>query len=502
MKTLNKSVSIVTNIIKSNWLLLLILLTGVFFRLFKYDQLFMYNHDNDLASWIIKDVVVDKHLRLIGQETSTQGIFIGGLFYYLQIPFYLLTGMDPIGATFLSAVLGFLYIAGIYYIFFRIFSKKTAYIAAALYSLSFVFIFNDREIVPTQPVIFWSISFFWALTEIIKGNFRKGLLVCAVLISLIWHFNFALVLPVIIIPFAIILSGKKPRIKDIALSFLVLIILSLPLLVFEYRHSFIQTKALVSSLTTNQQDIISGWDKVVRIYHLISKNFYSIVLPPLNFPNYETLMYGYVLLFAYLFYANKNYRKYFALLLLWFTVYFLFFSLYSKRVSEYYLSGIQFIPVVLLSLLFERIMSLKKYRLAGYLLLFVLLILNLVRFFNLPVNRSGYLERKAVVKGIKENAAKMNYPCVSVSYITNPGYDLGYRYLFWLEGMHVNKPSSNSPVYTIVYPLNDKLFPVNETFGAIGLIYPDYSRYTKDGVAKSCIGDNANLTEPMFGFTR
>ena len=94
------------------------------------------------------------------------------------------------------------------------------------------------------------------------------------------------------------------------------------------------------------------------------------------------------------------------------------------------------------------------------------------------------------------------YPCVAVSYITKPGYNLGYRYLFVLENMHVNNPESLSPVYTIVFPLDDTLFPVHKTFGAIGLIYPDYSRYNKEDVQKSCSGENSNLTDPMFGFTK
>ena len=66
--------------------------------------------------------------------------------------------------------------------------------------------------------------------------------------------------------------------------------------------------------------------------------------------------------------------------------------------------------------------------------------------------------------------------------------------------MHVNKPDSGSPVYTIVFPLR-KDIAVDKTFGHIGLIYPDYSRYTMEGVEESCKSENNNLAEPMFGFT-
>lgn len=488
--------------LKENWLIILIVIVGVFFRLYKFDQLFMYNHDNDLTSWVIKDIVVDKHLRLIGQETSTQGIFIGGLFYYLQIPFYLITKMDPIGAPFLGAVLGAFYIFGIYFILSRVFSKKTALIGALIYSLSFVFIFNDREIVPTQPVIFWSFAMFFALSEILRGSIKRGLTICAVLLSLVWHFNFALMLTLPLIPVTLIFSKKKMRLSDVILPALVFVFLSLPLFYFELRHSFIQSNAFIASMTTNQHDIISGWDKVVNTYHLISKNYYSILLPSLSLLTYEHVMLIIVALYLYLLKTSKKYRKTLLLILGWFFLYFLFFAFYSKRVSEYYLSGIQFIPVILLSLVLEKIIENKKFRLFGFVLMIGLVALNIYRFFTLPVNRSGYIERKAVVSEISRDALSQKYPCVSISYITNPGYDLGYRYFFWLEKLHVNHPDSGAPVYTIVFPLNDKLFPVGKTFGAIGLIYPDYSRYTKDGVEKSCSGENSNLTDPMFGFTK
>lgn len=488
--------------LKENWPIILIVIIGVFFRLYKYDQLFMYNHDNDLASWVVKDIVVDKHFRLIGQETSTQGIFIGAFFYYLQIPFYLITKMDPMGATFLGAILGAFYILGIYFILSKVFSKKTALIGALVYSLSFVFIFNDREIVPTQPVIFWSFAMFFALSEILKGNIKRGLTICAALLSLVWHLNFALMLVLPLIPISLIFSKKKMKLSDVVVPVCVFIFLSLPLFYFELRHSFVQTKAFIASMTTNQHDIISGWDKVVSTYHLISKNYYSILLPSVNFLNYEHVMLFFVALYLYLLKTLKEHRKVLLLMLGWFIVYFLFFAFYSKRVSEYYLSGIQFIPVVLLSLVLGKIIKTGKYKLYGFTLVVGLMFLNIYRFSTFPINRSGYLERKAAVSEISRDALSRGYPCVSVSYITNPGYDLGYRYFFWLKKLHVNHPDSGAPVYTIVFPLNDKLFPVGKTFGAIGLIYPDYSRYTRDGVEKSCSGENSNLTDPMFGFTK
>src|SRR4030067_2606097 len=101
---------------KYTLLLILIIAVGIFFRLYKSVIYFPYGHDNDLAGWVIKDILLNKHLRLVGQETSTQGIFIGSLYYYLLIPFYLLTGLDPVGAILLSVVLGMFGIWSFYFV--------------------------------------------------------------------------------------------------------------------------------------------------------------------------------------------------------------------------------------------------------------------------------------------------------------------------------------------------------------------------------------------------
>jgi len=92
---------------------------------------------------------------------------------------------------------------------------------------------------------------------------------------------------------------------------------------------------------------------------------------------------------------------------------------------------------------------------------------NIRLILNSQGDQTGYLQRKAIVAEIDKDAKAHNYPCVSVSYITSPGYNLGYRYFFYLNKMHVNQPESGSPVYTIVFPLSlvDK---VDKRFGSLG----------------------------------
>ena len=174
-------------ILKNNWMLLVILVVGFLLRTYQIEERFLYSHDHDLLGWFVRDVLYNRHLRLIGQETSTQGVFIGGLFYYLAIPFYLLTGLDPIGGVLLTISVGFLGIWSFYFCLSRVFDKNVGLISTFVYAVSFYTVYNDREAVPTMPVFIWSLWYFYSLFLILKGKQKKGFLLSAVLIYLIWH---------------------------------------------------------------------------------------------------------------------------------------------------------------------------------------------------------------------------------------------------------------------------------------------------------------------------
>lgn len=482
------------------YLLLIIIFIGGFLRIYNGAQLFDYTHDQDLAGWIIKDVLFNHHLRLIGQLTSTPGVFIGPLFYYLLIPFYLLFKMDPIGGIYLVMILGMFTIWSVYYVFKEVFDEETAIIGAFIYSVSPYTIFNDKRVVPTMPLMLWSVWFLYSLFLIAKGNQKKGFLIASILIALIWHINFglAILLPLYLV--ALYLSKKRIDFKAFIYAGIFTIILSLPLILFEVRHGFSQTSAIFFSATKSQGDVIHGVAKIKKIYDVVTKDVANVVW---GYPAGIPKVIAFWIVFpisVFLFYKNKIEKKTYYTMMLWFIVTAGFFSVYSKPVSEYYLDSLTIIWIAFLSLSLSLLIQSKKLKAIGAVLLTAFFVYSLYRFFSYPINKSGYLERKSVVSFIKQDAAAHSYPCISISYITSPGNQLGYRYFFWLENMHVNEPKSGAPVYTIVFPLSmvDKF---DKSIGALGVILPDYKKYNDKTLKQSCDGSNANIDNTMFGYT-
>lgn len=484
-----------------NFLVLSILLIGLFLRIYKARSLFVYSHDQDLSSWIVKDIVLNGHLRLGGQQTSILGVFIGPLFYYLLVPFYLLFRMDPVAGVALVTTFGIFSVGSSYFVFSKLFGKIAGLVGGLFWATSYFFIFNDREVVPTMPVVLWTLWFFYALNLLLKGN-RLSYPLLGFLVGLIWNLNLALFLLVPLALLASTVARRKISFKGLLIGIVVALIVSLPLIFFEARHNFLQTRALLGSSGSFNIDRPSFPKSLDRTLYIVSRNTQRILLGS-EVRVHDSFSLTLLLVSLGLLIYKKKISKDLAILLVtWVSVYIVFFTLYPIVLSEYYLNGLAIVWFATIVLTISSLLSPEgRSRRWGMVLLVFLLTLNFYRFIKHPINRIGYLEKKALVSFIDEDSKKRGYPCVSVSYIVEPGYDLGYRYLFFLGGMHVNRPLSGSPVYTIVFP-HSKVGRIDKSFGALGLVLPDYERYEREQVLQSCSGENSNLTDPMFGFTQ
>lgn len=489
--------------IKNNWILLLILLLGIVLRSYKTLEYFMYSHDQDLAGWIVKDILVNHHLRLIGQQTSSMGVFIGPYYYYLQIPFYLITHMDPAGPVFLSIILGGVSIFSFYYVFRKIFSKEVGLITSLFYSVSILTVFTDREVVPTIFVMLWSVWFFYSIWNLYKGN-QKFYLLIGVLLGLAWNTNLALVLLAPLILLAHTLSKKRIEIKSIILGLVVFVLVFSPYIMFEARHGASQTKSIISSLTTSKDyggGSKPGLAKLDRVTQIAYKNTTRLFWGN-EYPSGLVKVTLFVLIATFLFLFLKKIipRNLGIIMMFWQALYIVFFTLNSINISEYYLNGMNVVWIGTASIALGYAIK-KGYMRYVMFLVFIVIALNLRSFSLYYTNGNGYMEKKALVTFIKKDAEARGYPCVAITYIAAPGYEFGFRYWFWIKGLKIKENLSGAPIYNIVFPLSyvDKF---DQRFGGLGLVLPDYKSYTSKSVERACLGDDVNLTQPMFGYTQ
>lgn len=485
------------------FLLLIIIVIGVFLRSYMMVDRFEFAHDGDLYSWIVKDIVVNKHLRLIGQQTSTTGIFIGPFFYYLLVPFFLLTSMDPVGILLLPVLIGVATVLSYYFVFNKLFDYKTGIIASFLQAVLMVRVNYDRWIVPTITVNLWGIWYLYSIFMLVKGNFSVFPLL-GFLVGLIWHINLSLLPILSAVPVAIFLSRKKPALGHIAGGLLAMAIPLLPYILFEARHGFVQTVNLLKSFIFNQGGG-SGLDKFHHVFQQIVENSVSLFF----YPDREIFISGglffliMLISVAIVWQMGGLDKRLLVILYIWIFSVILFFTFSTKITSEYYFSIIDTAILTFAAILFSLLFQLSvKWKILTVVVLGLFLLRS---FFNITgdsgYSHKGYLERKAIVSYISQDANEKGFPCVSVSYIASPGEEFGFRYLFFLKNLHVNQPKSGSPVYTIVSPADLVPFDIDQSFGALGVISPRVG-YNLDQVAKTCSGINSNLTDPLFGYTQ
>lgn len=480
--------------------LIIIVLIGLFFRSYKLIERFGFAHDADLYSWIVKDIVVDKHFRLVGQVTSSDGIFIGPLFYYLLVPFYLIFNFDPIGSAYLTPVIGFLTIVSYYFVLSKLFNKYVGLIAAFLHAVSWSTIGFDRWMVPTITTKLWTIWYLYTLVLIGRGKFWS-LPLLGILIGLIWHVHLALLPALLAIPVAFYLSRKLPTLKQSLFFLLSLTATSIPLIVFELKHGFIQLNSLIRGFFGNQ-DQGATFYKLQVVLDKISENITNFLLAPLNLPeNYKLPLTILVLVSTFWLVRIRLLKpKEVTILFSWFLGVVIYFTLSSIQTSEYYFSNLEIIFMLIVSLLlYSLIKSFNFGRVLILVFLALIFIRNLYLYLTFEPYHVGYIERKAIAEYITLDSKEKNFPCVAINYITLPGENVGFRYFFYLNNLKLAPPSNKVPVYSIVFPYEWSKKEVKAIFGHMGVI-PPAKIPPRQNLEYDCSGANTNLTDPMFGY--
>jgi hypothetical protein len=219
-----------------------------------------------------------------------------------------------------------------------------------------------------------------------------------------------------------------------------------------------------------QQRLVFGWENM-----------------PIN-----CLFLGIIVILICLLVKNKIKKSEFWGIFLWiFLIMMAQFS--SKRVvSEYYFTNLLPIVVLILSLVLKEINE-KLLVFLGIIYLGI----NINWLYKKSDTDIGYFYRKQIVDYVKSDTIKNNYPCVAINYIADPGVGVGFRYLFWYEGIKLIKPNNKVPIYNIVIPWQISAKEISAHFGRFGIISPKIMTKIDPTV---CQDAKYNL-DPLLGYT-
>lgn len=483
-------------------MLLLILLLGLFLRTYKLEIFYPFAHDQDLSAWIAKDIVVDHHIRLIGQETSVLGIFVGPLFYYLVAASFAIFKMNPLSGAIVTTIIGLCTNLSIFWVFGKLFNRNVGLIGCFIYAVSPAAIFGDRWLVPTQPTILWAVWFMYVLFCILKGNYQI-MIPLSILIGLIWHIHIALLPLLMLVPIAFLLSDKKKvqiKSKTILISLLTLIVFLTPFIIFEARHNGLQIRSFITATQANK-DSYTG---ISRLFKVINSSGRALVGSFVLSGNVYLLSQSFLVLVQLILLLALVYLRRLKILengqvvifIFWYLIVDLgqFFS--KKPISEYYFSNLVIILFLVIALFINRLNDVFKKFHPIYLLMIIFTAASLIRMINMSEEASGFSPKRQAIEYIRNDFLTKGYPCVGINHI-EPKQNVisGYRYLFWYYGITVIKPSNDIPVYSIVNPWTISAKEVNMKFDDIGVILPAVKKIDP----KVCVESDRQLL-PLWGF--
>ena len=468
-----------------------VILAGFSFRIYRVEDYFGFDHDQDLFSWIVKDIIIEQHPRLIGQLTSIDGVFIGPLFYYLLVPFFALFGMNPLAAYIPVIIIGLFTILSIYYTFNKIFGLSVALIASYLYAVSYPIVMIDRWVVPTQPVFLWSVWFLYCLFSILMGNL-KVIPILGLLLGLIWHIHTGLLPLVILIPVVLYLSRKKIEIRQFIYGSSLFLIGFLPYLIFEFRHGFSQTKSLFQTINMS-----GGIDKTAKLFGAVSgieMKFFNIFFPYINLP-YLVSLFLFLGLLYYVFRKSYINKHQIVVILGWFGILAIGHILSSRPVSQYYFNSLVAVSLIPISFLLKDLY--KRTPVLIILFLTFTFINSVLLLASEGLHKFGYRNKKLIAEYIKNDVQKNKYKCISVDYIAPYGTGVGFRYLIWWNNINLIKKTAGIPEYKIAIPIPSTFKGLDKRYGAVGVIKPKGGNY-KDW--DKC-DDKNNKPDKLLGFT-
>lgn len=248
----------IAKLLKNKYVLLalLLLVVGTFFRFYRLSEFVMFLGDQGRDALVVKRILTFEHLPAIGAPTSVGQVYLGPFYYYFIAPWLFIFQFNPVGLAYGVAFFSSLFIFIYFYVVREFFDNTVAIIATFFLTFSSSLVELSRF--SWNPNILPMFSFLYVFV-FIKAllNGRRWLYAasgCLLAISIQLHY-----LSIFLIPATIIIilhqmykyGTTRKKILNNSLVFSIFFsLISSPLVIFDIRHNFLNTKNLFSLITS------------------------------------------------------------------------------------------------------------------------------------------------------------------------------------------------------------------------------------------------------------
>ncbi len=358
------------------WTLLYLFFLAFFLRFYLISDNLFFGPEQGRDLLVVRNIVEDHKLTLIGARTEIEGIFYGPIYYYLTlIPFVLSKG-DPVFIEGFFILLNCLTVFIIYFLGKELYNKRVGFLSAVLFTFSFGLIVFSRWLSHPPLVIPLSCLFFLFLTRFLKGD-KKSLIFLSVVYGISGQMQFLsyIFLGVVLLISIVVYYKKFLALSKIFLIFNMLL-LSLvafgPIILFDLRHNFLVSTSMISLLTMKSGFYISFFDSLKIVLQMFLDMFAYTILPISVIGGFMVLLFSFITLAI-----NKNVSSQSKLILIaWIVCPILIFILLRHAVVEHYFLPFMSAWILLVAIGIEQIIK-RTNREVGLVILTAVLLCNL-----------------------------------------------------------------------------------------------------------------------------
>lgn len=260
------------------FLLGIILVISFFLRSYMYlhgDFSFFLDQARDIS--LVKEIVVNRDIPLIGARSGLGGIFHGPLWLYIvSIPFFI-AGGDPywtLVPLFLFVSMGIIFVG--YIVGKRLYDSLTGLLIALFLGINPALLQANAVTTNAQvmPLIF--LLYIFSIIKYLRG--RANYFILAIIaIGLGIHFESAFSIFLLPLTLIVLLFNKKfPSIKIIFIGIGCFLLTVSTFIVFELRHNFLMTNAALG-LFKGQVKPLKGYEQFSDVWFRIQDRFQHLL---------------------------------------------------------------------------------------------------------------------------------------------------------------------------------------------------------------------------------
>ena len=399
--------------------------------------------DEGRDALIVKDILVEHIIPSIGPPSSVGNVYLGPLYYYMMATSMAIFWLNPVAAAGMVALIGVMAVALIYYLARVWFGMYSAILSASLYALSFVVTFYSRSSWNPNPAPFFTLlavlGFYKARqTKNFLWLILTGLSTAA---AVQMHYLALILIPVFGILYIFELFQQKKLqeynyfISGAFLGVVSFILVMLPLILFDFRHDFLNYRGVVALFTKSGSSVsFNLFDSLAKISPIFDQKLVGRYLGaenPLIIFLVSIFIITPIMIALYKVVYKKEAMSWsIKALSVWLAVGLFGVSLFRLEVYDHYLGFLSPVPFLLLgAFIFELPDKWKK--IAAALIIIILGFLNLQQNVLFKPAGNQFTRTREIAQFVLNEAGNKPF---NFALISKNNYDSAYQFYFYIYG--------------------------------------------------------------------